>query len=524
MKFSLRVLFIALVISSSARATFALDYIDMGVKDDAAFYQPSVPFEVLTNDEAEESLGPGIDLGEFGFFGSELLLDTGASSILVMNSAVDSLVTNGYQTEGKVFEQGVSGFSIVDVSAPYKVRVSGTDGETVMLSDARILSGQFPDLLTVNGIVGMPAMVGRTVSMEITPGDPGGEIFDLLPSVDVKFGSSIPTSSGHRYTIPLKAKSFNLTEEDTLNGDDPLPIQAPLPMLRPSIGFQGKHATGNFVLDTGAAVSFIDTEIAASLGLDSNGDGIFNNLDNQSFGTLPIGGIGGTVEAPVFLLDNLGLPTNEGAHLNWSAPLVLVLDIHPDIDGVIGSDLLTSGWIDLFSEDPEDTGPIDKVHFDFTELFEEGDTGSLIFDIKSEYDVVQSTSPIGDFDSDGQVVTDDLAAWMAGFGTEIGAMQSDGDGNLNGAVDGDDFLSWARNFGSGMPGDFNSDSAVDSEDLSMFATRFGSIQDGSHFLTWARNFEGQPPVAAAATIPEPSSMLITLGAACCAWSARRRNS
>lgn len=425
----------------------ARQFVDMGAKDDAATYQPTVSFEVLTNDVNETSLGPGVEIDGLGIFGNSLLLDTGASSIIAMNDAETTLKQNGYVTEGQVFEQGVAGFSILDVSTPYKIKIAGTDGVQHKLSDTRIMSGQFPDLALINGLVGMPGMVGRTVSMEILPGTGGGDIFDLLPTVDLRISDVLPASGGHRYTVPLTAKSFNLTSENTVHGDDPLPTQSPLPMLSPTVGFNGRHASGNFVLDTGAAISFISTKIAASLGLDSNGDGQFNNLDAQSFGTLPIGGIGGTVEAPVFNIDTFRLATEQGTDLVWNSVQVLVLDIDPEIDGVLGSDVLTSGWVDLLGTST-DTGPIQKVLFDFTQLFAEGDPGSLALDLDPTYDIVQQAGLQGDFDGDNDVDLDDLALWTTGFGISLGARLIDGDDNLDGDVDGADFLAWQRNFGA----------------------------------------------------------------------------
>jgi hypothetical protein len=485
----------------------ARQYVDMGAKDDVAFYQPTVPFEVLTNDAAETFLGPETDI-EVGFFGNELLLDTGASSIIVMNAAEANLRRNGFVTEGKIFEQGVAGFSIMDVSAPYKIKIAGTDGVERMLADTRIMSGQFPDLEGINGLVGMPGMVGRAVSMEIQPSSGGDDILDLFPAVDLYFADSVPAGGGHRYTIPFTAKSFDLTSEDTVNGDDPLPTQSPLPMLSPVVGFQGRHASGNFILDTGASISFISPRIATSLGLDSNGDGQFNDEDDQSFGTLPIGGIGGTVESPVFNIDTFHLATDEGVDLVWDSVLVLVLDIHPEIDGVLGSDVLTSGWVDLFSTSP-DKGPIKQVLFDFTQFQVEGDHGSLLLDLDPAYDLVQQVGQAGDFDSDGDTDGDDLNLWGAGFGIGLGARLVDGDDNANGAVNGADFLNWQNNFSTSQAGDFDADGDVDQDDLSHWQTNFSAGNlTGSDFLTWQRNLgAGSSQLL---SVPEPNGLLLAL--------------
>jgi uncharacterized membrane protein len=49
-----------------------------------------------------------------------------------------------------------------------------------------------------------------------------------------------------------------------------------------------------------------------------------------------------------------------------------------------------------------------------------------------------------DFDVDGDVDEDDLAAWSGNFAKTPGALRSQGDANTDGAVDGADFLLWQR--------------------------------------------------------------------------------
>jgi hypothetical protein len=55
-----------------------------------------------------------------------------------------------------------------------------------------------------------------------------------------------------------------------------------------------------------------------------------------------------------------------------------------------------------------------------------------------------------DFNEDGQVDADDLAAWHAGFGQSGNASHADGDANGDSVVDGADFLIWQRNL-NGAP-------------------------------------------------------------------------
>lgn len=55
----------------------------------------------------------------------------------------------------------------------------------------------------------------------------------------------------------------------------------------------------------------------------------------------------------------------------------------------------------------------------------------------------------GDFNGDGNVDMEDLAAWRIGFGETVDAMLADGDADNDGDVDGGDFLLWQRNLGAG---------------------------------------------------------------------------
>jgi hypothetical protein len=57
--------------------------------------------------------------------------------------------------------------------------------------------------------------------------------------------------------------------------------------------------------------------------------------------------------------------------------------------------------------------------------------------------------PTGDFNSDGDVDGDDLAAWSAGFGS--GSSRAEGDSDNDGDVDGNDFLVWQQQFGTQPP-------------------------------------------------------------------------
>ena len=94
--------------------------------------------------------------------------------------------------------------------------------------------------------------------------------------------------------------------------------------------------------------------------------------------------------------------------------------------------------------------------------------GDLLWFVNYGATSVELVSTFGaDFDEDGDVDGDDLAAWEGGFGSAPAAHMT-GDANANALATGFDFLIWQRQFDN-----------------------------------------GGVTAAAAATIPEPSSLLLT---------------
>ncbi len=485
----------------------ASPWIDMGLKDEFAFDQPIVTFELfdqLSNGTKGASLGPSG--GGFFFVSNQFFLDTGATSIIAINDAESELQDNGYVTENTVLEQGIAGFSELDVSAEYYLEITDTNGFIRPLPSTRIMSGQFPDLFTVNGIVGMPAMVGKVVTLDTSVWANIEDIFDIVP-MGVYITDSLAVSSGHRYSVPIVARFFEIM------GDDPLPVAAPLPMLEMSVGSGDLDASGSFILDTGAAISFISTEIGAAIGLDSNNDGVLDASDEQSDGTLPIGGIGGTVEVPIFYIDRFTVTTEQGVDLVWnleSSLSVAIVDIHEQIDGVLGSDLLTSGWFSFDEGSEESTpGPIQQVHFDFRQFFANEDAGKIHFDLTPSFDVVVPGSLPGDFNGDGTVDAADYVVWR-----KNGAMPEQNQ-------------QWQSNYGrssgaGGLAGDFNGDGRVDAADYLVWRRNGGSQAE---YLAWTANF-GAPGGGTAGSlstgVPEPASSAVIVFAACGLALSRKR--
>jgi len=366
------------------------DPIILGPQTD--FYdQPYVEIEVRSGDTG---------LGPYGsFFGiypyNRFLLDTGANSILMASEATLDITSVGYQTEGEYHEQGVAGFTEFDVSAPYRFNFVGIDGivQTLPLpqmeDDVRFLSSESVLLGGpvyaggITGLVGMPAMVDRVTSLDL---------LGLLDTwaVGVTFAQgddALPESSGHRYSVPVDTRvSFDAADGLPPDSppDAPLPIWADIPFLTATPEYQGNRQSGSFLLDTGAQISMLSTDLAMAIGLDEDGDG---NFDNESIGSIEVGGIGGTVVVPIMLIDRLSLATEQGVDLTWTGTHpdefsleVIVLDIAPGIDGIFGADLLSAGArLDFETLSPVSTPYFDQVHFDFRQMRD--GSGMLHFDL-----------------------------------------------------------------------------------------------------------------------------------------------
>ena len=108
--------------------------------------------------------------------------------------------------------------------------------------------------------------------------------------------------------------------------------------------------------------------MAFDLGLDVNGNG---DLDDEAISFQEVAGVGGSVEIPVLRIDSLALRAADGVDLLFRDIIVGIVDIDPAIPGVLGMNVLNSGWeaysFNLFTSTVPlgPPGVIDRIDLDF---------------------------------------------------------------------------------------------------------------------------------------------------------------
>lgn len=467
----------------AGRVALAQRTITLGPTDGFAVGQPLVAINVFKDAAGTQSMGPH-DGTEY------LILDTGANGILLDGNAFAALDAAGYETVAVYDEVGVSGTSPLDVSAPYRLDYRGSAGPPLTIQNARIMSSaelDFGTLAGFYGLVGMPGMRDRVVAMDLDGEwfNSGGEFGFGALSPGVTFPAEVPPTEGHRYNIPLTMHEF--PQSGQRHPSDPLPTWAPLPFV-PVAASNGEHrVVGDMLLDTGAQLSVLSTQMAIALGLDENGNG---TLRDEAIDFQDVGGVGGTTRMPIVQLERLAVRTEEGVEIGWSDLSVGVLDIDESIAGIFGMDFLTAGWADAFTYElicelfPDScpaeipVGFLNGVHFDFRD--NANGRGTMVFDLSPTKDVVEG-GIAGDTDGDGDVDLDDLNNVRNNFGY-LGPPGS-------------------------VPGDtYPIDGVIDLNDLNAVRNHFGAT-------------------GGAAAVPEPASLfLASVGLAAGLLNRRRRQS
>jgi autotransporter-associated beta strand protein len=350
--------------------------------------QAYVDIELRDGSKGLGPYGSGSDL--FGFGSSpynQFLLDTGANDISVVSDAAQELVDNGLQSVGMYSDLGVGGLTAFNLSAPYQLNFTDSNGQTITLpqtsQDVRVLTNPSFDFGMsasdggIPGVLGMPAMVGRVTTLDTSAEASYG-------TLGVSFSNTVPAGNGDRFTVATDTR-VTFDPRDGLPAGSPanapLPTWAPVTFVTATLEYNGKSVSGAFLVDTGAQMSDMSTALASSLGLD-----LSNPVE-----TIPVAGVGGTVNVPVLAVDQLSLSTQQGPQLVWSDPVsqggidMMVQDIAPGIDGVFGADML-SGGVTTDWDTLETTGSpyFDTINLDFRNLATQG-TGQIDFNVDPQY-------------------------------------------------------------------------------------------------------------------------------------------
>ena len=341
----------------------------LGPADVLAADQPQVDIAL------EDPANPGVVVGPSGT--TSAFLDTGSNGMLLSSDAFSNGEVYKYEQRSnhsvvQYSESGVAGSQLLNLTIPYNFYFQGSDSVLHSVPKVR-LEASDPvnpiDLGGVAGIAGMPAMAGRVVNMDFRP-------LAQPNLMQTTFASAPPSPTANTYHVALHilAPSFPGQQQPT----DPLPTYSGVPLVdNVTETFTDQQnvvhtAARTFLLDTGAQTSIISAALATSLGINFDPNSPTTDVVDQ----LDVGGIGGTVTMPLVDLTNLKIPTKEGTNLVLTDVEVGVLNL-PGIDGVLGMNLLTSGYLDSILNGSNQLGYFTGASLDFTAA----DQGTLALDV-----------------------------------------------------------------------------------------------------------------------------------------------
>jgi hypothetical protein len=369
-----------------------------------------------------------------GFELNYAFLDTGASGILLSRETKDDMLIN--LEPGAVYvDTGVGGDEFFDVSEPLYIGTLdfNTDDTQAYNPELYRLCPQYrfqisreyvEDMFSEPmDVLGIPVMAGKVAVLKPIADLDIDWGFESTSAADGDLGQMYFTANikdANDPTIPATDFQVALRFEKYINPSNPenvspLPVLAYNPVIDDvTVEKDGLTSTGNLLFDTGGTVSMISVAQGMALGLvDENGDPIVD----YDF-SVPIGGIGGTVELPGFTLDRLTIPTLNGFNLVYLNARVCVHDI-----GILDEDtgdftILDGIFGDNFICASADTQTLDFSSTPYDNIVVDLKRGILGFDVNSAYTVptctytgcgsVSNPRPAADLTGDCRVDFDDL--------------------------------------------------------------------------------------------------------------------
>ena len=357
-----------------------------------------------------------------GYSVIQAYLDTGTSSIVLANSTWNSLGISPATVNGQnvVFNDvaigGTTPFYVsssgYDIStAPFSVNTDQTLGGTPpplssfgnTVGPANLELTEQPSSTSIltgaTDIMGMPVMDGKVTVLDIGPANNfanvnnPGETQTYIYAPGTPFNpSTLNTNPGivpTTYQVGLSYASFQqFTSVSPTDATDatyaPNPFIGANPVMAfngqtqanappgVTIAFNNSSATGSFLLDTGAASSFISQSMAAKLGVEYEA-GTYGTsspvLVYAATGkvvpdqfTIPLGGAGGSsITAAGFYLSSLSLQTKQGTTITFQNAPVEVLDVTVT-DPTTGKSLTLAGDLGMNFFEPSATVDLGTVN------------------------------------------------------------------------------------------------------------------------------------------------------------------
>lgn len=388
--------------------------------------------------------GPPLETDEYGFVPIDAYLDTGASGILLSRDTRDLL---GVAKEpGAIFvDAGVGGDQYFEVSESLYINVADFEVSDPM-NPALYTNhyGPWRTQLTIEDdlligpldIFGVPVMGGKIVVLD--PSYLDLDTFDFKGFTAALRKPGAPDIPPVDFEVLLRYTDFlYFSHPDNI---PPFPVMGYNPIIEDiTISYNNQVSTGNWLFDTGAQSSFISTEQAYRLGLvDADGEPIVP----PDF-TLPVGGIGGSTEAPGYRIDSLSMDTLQGFKLIYGHPSLLVGDIGI-IDEQTGEPIILDGVFGSNFLDMSLTLEFDIVDSPYSHIVIDTVRGVLGFDLKDIFTPPAHCGdpnhpyPPGDINRDCSVNQADAAIlaefWLAsGCDPNYACHQADlnGDENVN---------------------------------------------------------------------------------------------
>jgi hypothetical protein len=400
----------ARIVLSAAAAAWA-GQVRIAYVSELAFDQPRVG--VYLKDADGEYLPP-----YSGGYVLPGLLDTGAAGHVLPKYLQDLMLTPLDPT-GSAEVLTLCGYTeFLDLSQKVYVGVGPAESENeadyVEMGPQRIavrrVDPEGAALLGFPMIVGTPFFwsYAAGVSWQLIEIWPGIE----LPMLVVEVRPAGPPPSPLDLTLPV-----TMLGETNNDPEVALPTANSVPFVDVILWNGSNRQRKQFIVDTGAQISFFSTELAEALGVD---------LAHPVDAGLPVTGAG-TCDLTIYpyYVDEMILPTSQGVSLVFEQPMIYVLDV-PGIDGGIGSNMLF-----FFDE-------LDGVDIDLA-------------DRNIGIDLNVPIPPAGDVNSDGLVTVTDLINVLNGYGSRPGDAGYDERRDIDGdgLVDVSDLLCVINDFGKG---------------------------------------------------------------------------